>query len=64
MHKYLIKTRSTLEKYHFMVLDLDTCLNRSAFRYSFKRNTNLLKHVSNCNRERFNLKVTKREKRR
>ena len=47
-----------------MLLDLDTCLNKSAFRYSFKRNTNLLKHVSNGNQERFNLKVKERENRR
>ena len=47
-----------------MILDLDTCLNKSSFRYSFKRNTNLLKHVSNRNQERFNLEVEEREKRR
>ena len=46
-----------------MILDLDTCLNKSAFRYSFKRDTNLLKHVSNDNQERLNLKVKERERR-
>ena len=45
-----------------MLLDLDTLLNRSAFKYSFKRNTNLLKHVSNRNQERFNLEVKERER--
>ena len=47
-----------------MILDLYTCLNKSAFRYYFKRNTNLLKHVSNRNQERFNLEVKEREKKR
>ena len=47
-----------------MLVDLDTCLDRLAFKYSFKRNTNLLKHVSNRNQERFNLEVEEREKRR
>ena len=47
-----------------MLLDLDTCLNRSSFRYYFKKkNTNLLKHVSNRNRERFNFSLKNEGKR-
>ena len=45
---YLINL-DLLQKYHFMLLDLDTGLNKSAFRYSFEINTNSLKHVSNRN---------------
>ena len=45
-----------------MILDLDICLNKSAFRCSSKINTNLLDHVINCNQERFNLKVKERER--
>ena len=45
-----------------MLLDLDICIKTSVFRYSFKRNTNLLKQVSNRNQERFNLEVKERER--
>ena len=38
-----------------MFLDLDTCLNRSSF--LLERETKLLKHVSNHNRERFNFSL-------
>ena len=53
--KYLIHL-DLLQKYHFMLLDLDTCLNKSAFRYSFETNTNSPQHVSNHNqRGKFDL---------
>ena len=63
MHKYLIKTRSTLKillyvsrsRYMFKQISLQIFLERE---------TKLLKHVSNRNRERFNLEVKKRENRR
>ena len=53
--KYLINLY-ILQKYHFMLLDLDTGLNKSMYRYSFERNTNSLKHVGNRNqRGKFDL---------
>ena len=53
--KYLINL-DLLQKYHFMLFDLDTCLNKSSFICSFEINTNSLQHVSNCNqRGKFDL---------
>ena len=61
--RYLINL-DLLQKYHFMLLDLDTCLNKLAFRYYFERNTNSLKHVSNHNQKgKFDLNLKGRERR-
>ena len=62
MHKYLIKTRSTLKillyvsrsRYMFKQISLQILLERE---------TKLLKHVSNCNRERFKFSLKNEGKR-